>query len=125
MMLPHDGVYTRLQRSDIHGLGVFAILDIPKGASLFKGDEDSKTVIVNASDIKLLPASIKKLYEDFCPLNDEKYECPENFNQLTISWYLNSSKEPNVECRNNLLFYAARDIKSGEELTVDYDTYSE
>jgi SET domain-containing protein len=125
MILPHDGVFTRLQRSDIHGLGVFAILDIPKGAFLFKGDEEFKTVIVNASDIKLLPASIKKLYEDFCPLHDGKYECPENFNQLTISWYLNSSKEPNVECRDNLLFYAARDIKPDEELTVDYETYSE
>jgi SET domain-containing protein len=125
MVLPHEGVFTRLQRSNIHGLGVFAILDISNGTALFKGDENSKTIIVTAADIESLSPSLKQLYEDFCPLNDGKYECPENFNQLTISWYLNSSKDPNVECRDNLLFYAARDIKAGEELTVDYDTYSE
>jgi hypothetical protein len=122
MELPHEGVFTRLKRSDIHGIGAFAILDIPKGTPLFKGDEKTWTVTVDAANIESCPASIKKLYEDFCPLNDGKYECPENFNQLTISWYLNCSKRPNVECRENLLFYAARDIKADEELTVDYDT---
>jgi len=125
MELPHEGAFTRLGRSDIHGIGVFAILDIIKGTPLFKGDEKTRTVTVDAANLEPCPASIKKLYEDFCPLNDGKYECPENFNQLTISWYLNSSKSPNVECRENLLFYASRDIKAGEELTVDYDTYSE
>jgi hypothetical protein len=35
MNLPHDDVYTRLQCSPIHGVGVFAIRDVPKGTNIF------------------------------------------------------------------------------------------
>ena len=68
------------------------------------------------------------MYEDFCPKINGYYECPRNFNQMPISWYLNDARgslEPNLECRENLLFYALRDIKANEELLVRYDTYSE
>ena len=123
MKYPHEAVLTRLQQSAIHGLGVFAILDIQKDTTLFPGDEDSETVAVPFAEVEKLP--IRKMYVDFCPLNDGIYTCPKNFNQMTISWYLNSSKEPNVVCGEGLIFYAGRDIKAGEELTVDYDTYSE
>jgi len=47
---------------------------------------------------------------------------------MTISWYVNeprSGEKPNVRCGRNDLFYALRDIKAGEELTVDYKTYNE
>ncbi len=33
----HAGVYTRIQKSD-HGVGVFAIRDIPEGTNIFAGD---------------------------------------------------------------------------------------
>ena len=44
---------------------------------------------------------------------------------LTTSWYLNHSDEPNVAADEHYLFYALRDIKAEEELTVDYHTYSD
>jgi SET domain-containing protein len=45
---------------------------------------------------------------------------------LTVGWYLNQSKEnPNVLCTDDYDFIALRDIKKGEELAVDYSTYSE
>ena len=34
--LPHEGVYTRIKPSNIHGVGVFAISDIPKGTYVFE-----------------------------------------------------------------------------------------
>lgn len=125
MNLPHSDVYARLGVSPIHGIGVFAIVDIPVDTLIFYGDENTLTVEVPKSIIEDLPAPMKKLYEDFCVLQNEIYTCPTNFNQLTISWYLNCSKNPNVRCGNDLLFYSSREIKAGEELTVDYDTYSE
>jgi len=78
---------------------------------------------VSIDKTKKLSKNLQKLYEDFCPIKDDKYLCPTNFNKLTLAWYLNHSNSPNVDCNENYMFYANRDIKIGEELTVDYSTY--
>lgn len=126
--LPHKNTYTRLGASKIHGVGVIAIQNIKKGARIFYGDEDTKMVWVEKDKLKGLPKEIKKLYDDFCVVIDKKgkklYGCPVNFNQMTVSWYLNHSEKPNVGCDKEYVFYALRDIKKGEELTVNYNTYS-
>jgi SET domain-containing protein len=47
---------------------------------------------------------------------------------MTIAWFLNKpkpSQKPNIGCRKDYTFYALRDIAAGEELTVDYDSFSE
>ena len=49
--------------------------------------------------------------------------CPSNFNRLTMSWYLNESKNPNVRCDKSYNFWTLRNVKAGEELTVDYLSY--
>lgn len=122
--LPHYRVYTRLAPSRRHGVGVFAIKAIKKGQYLFYGD-DADLMWIRKSKIKSLPKPLKKLYDDFCILKGDRYGCPQNFNQLTVAWYLNDSKRPNVGVDKNYRFYALRDIRAGEELTVDYSTYSE
>jgi len=124
--MPHDGVYARLRPSRIHGIGVFAIRKIKKGTYVFP-DDKAPMVWLEGGVLKNLPSEVKRLYEDFCVIKGggKLYGCPKSFNQLTVSWYLNSSKHPNMGCDVNYEFYALRDIKSGEELTVDYATYSE
>ena len=125
MSLPHDGVYTRLQRSPIHGVGVFAIRDIPKGTKIFKNDEDTM-VWINNADICNIDMELVNLYEDFSVKKTGKLGCPRNFNMLTVGWYINESKSnPNVCCTDDYDFISLRDIKKGEELTVDYSTYNE
>ncbi len=123
---PHFGVYTRIQPSRHHGVGVFAIRNIEKGAYIFYPD-DEEIVWITKAKLKGLSREIRKLYEDFCIIKDRgrTYGCPSNFNLLTVAWYLNESKNPNVGCDKNYRFYALRHIKKGEELTVDYDTYNE
>jgi SET domain-containing protein len=122
--LPHEGVYTRLKPSKIHGVGVIAIRDIPKGTSVFTEDDDD-IVWIDKKEIVDLPPPLRKFYDDFCIVKRDKYGCPKNFNKLTIAWYLNSSDKPNVAADENYRFYALRDIKAGEELTADYSTYSD
>ena len=142
MTVPHENVYTRLGVSKISGIGVFAIVDIPKGTYFFKGD-DSEMIWINESELNFTTLNIehRRLYKDFCVIKTEngvrKYGCPTNFNNMTISWYLNNIKdpdkpddsqtilEPNVGCNREYDFYTLRNIKAGEELIVDYDTYSE
>ncbi len=123
--LPHENVYARLGRSKIHGIGVVAIRDIPKGINLFANDKNPM-VEFGQNILEGLNAELKKLYEDFCIFDNKKKKvyCPENFNVLTIGWYLNHSKKPNVRFKNDN-FYTTRDIKKGEELTADYTTFSD
>jgi SET domain-containing protein len=123
---PHYGVFTRIQPSRRGGVGVFAIRNIAKGTQIFSGDND-KIVWVNKRNFKRLPPEVRRLYDDFCIIkhSGRTYGCPTNFNRLTPSWYLNSSSKPNVGCDKHYRFFALRDIKAGEELTVDYNTYNE
>ena len=82
---------------------------------------------VTAKTLKGLPREVRRLYEDFCVIKDggKLYGGPKNFNVLTVGWYLNESKTPNVAPDDKFEFYALRDIKVGEELTLDYSTFGE
>jgi|WetSurMetagenome_2_1015567.scaffolds.fasta_scaffold107104_2 hypothetical protein len=132
---PHIGVYTRLAPSKAKpsaqfnnggnaGVGVFAIKRIPKGTLIFAPDDDD-TVEVKAEEVDLLPEKLKKLYTDFCVLENGVYTCPVSFNKLTPAWYPNDSDEPNIECDTNLQFRAIHDIEEGDEITSRYADYSE
>ena len=122
--LPHQGVYTRLKCSPIHGIGVFAIRNIPKGALVFAPDDD-KTVSVRREDVETFPPELRSFYHDFCVLKGGSYICPVNFNKLTPGWYPNNSDEPNITPDAQLRFRAIRDVAAGEELTSRYSDYSE
>lgn len=124
--LPHVGVSTRLAPSKIQGIGVFAIKRIRKGAVIFPEDYPP-LVWVNKRRISKLPKRVKKLYEDFGVLKNGRFGCPSSFDLLTVAWYINHSKNPNVSCNpaDNYNLIALRDIKVGEELTVDYTTYND
>jgi len=126
--MPHDGVYARIGQSKIHGVGVLAIRDIPKDTKIFPED-DTELIWIKRSVIKLgeQPPEIRRMYDNFCLIKDkgETYGCPKSFNLMTVAWYLNHSKTPNVGCDKDYTFFALRDIKQGEELTADYHTYNE
>lgn len=121
---PHNGVYIRLGVSKIHGIGVFAIRAIKKGMNVFRHD-NAQMVWVRERELKRLPGAIKKLYKDFGVLKNGRYGCPRSFNRLTPAWYVNNSSSPNLRCDTNYDFISLRDIRRGEELTIDYSTYSE
>jgi hypothetical protein len=125
--MPDLNSFTRLRPSNIHGVGVFAIRDIPKGTNIFS-DDRSELIWIKKTEVEGKSGEIRKLYDDFCVIKNDKYGCPKEFNNLTISWYINEPAEgqkSNVLCSDEYDFVAARDIQSGEELTVDYSTYSE
>jgi uncharacterized protein len=121
--LPHSHVYTRLKPSAIHGVGVFAIRNIPKRTKLFDADEE--ITWIDERQLAHLPQSLRRLYEDFCIIKDGLYGCPTNFNNLTMGWYLNDSPTPNVMVDDNYNMWTIRDVIEGEELTIDSSRFSE
>jgi SET domain-containing protein len=125
-------MYTRLEPSPIHGVGVFAIKNIKKGTLVFSGDSDE----IRWVDAKDVPKRkhLREFYDKFAIVKNGKngrprrYGCPRNFHRLTMSWYLNDAREgekPNIRCDENYDFWTDRNIKKGEELTVNSPTSSD
>ncbi len=123
---PHRGVYVRLKPSKIHrgGIGVFAIRSIPQDTRLF-ADENEEVVWKHRDSLPKKNMALRKLYDDFSIIKGDYYGCPVSFNRLTPAWFMNESKNPNTICDENYDFYSLRNIKTGEELTIDYATFSD
>src|SRR5215471_12461657 len=121
---PHHEVYARIGLSRIHGVGVLAIRDIPRGTQLFRG-EDERVVWVRVADVRRLPLELRRLYTDFGMAWGKRIGVPRTLNMLSVGWYLNHSSRPNVEADDDGRFHTLRRIRKGEELTADYRTFSE
>jgi SET domain-containing protein len=117
-------VYCRLGVSTIHGVGVRAIREIPKGTNPMPEIRQTEFIQIPSDDVCELSTPFRELIKDMCPLNDGFYEVPNySMNEIGISYYLNHSPTPNMGTDDGGDFYALRDIEPGEELTVDYGTY--
>ncbi|MES2122317.1 MAG: SET domain-containing protein-lysine N-methyltransferase [Chlamydiota bacterium] len=105
-----------LKPSTISGIGVFAIHDIDIGVQVLPKFSPREAKI---SDI---PAE----FLSYCiSLDDEKCLCPKEFDRMEIGWYLNHSKNPNVEKRADGNVYTIMAIKAGEEILIDYNQFGE
>ena len=116
--------WVMIKRSPIEGIGVFALLDIPKGCrSMFsKANEQEQWIPVSKTEIEKLPAHTKALIENYCLYDDENYFVPDyGFKKMDLVNFLNHSDAPNIISINDGEFFEAiRDIKQGEELVIDY-----
>ena len=140
------GVYVKLARSDIEGVGAVAVRDIPKGTNPFTTCNDHllrKEVMVTVTesevrDVAKEPGNgaVEDLVRSFfAPLDDDAEDCANLYginatgtNTLDVSWYLNHSDDPNmgfVEAKEDGEFntyVTIKEIPKGAELTVDYRT---
>jgi SET domain-containing protein len=121
---PHMGVYARIGRSRIHGVGVIAVRNIPSRARVFPY-EDERVVWVSRAAVRRLPPALRSLYEDFAMVWGRRLGVPRTLNMLTVGWYVNHSERPNLEANEDGRFYALRRIRKGEELTTDYRTFDD
>jgi len=121
--LKHN-TYIRLLPSNTHGIGVFAIQDIPKGCRDLFMDEEGDWIKLTFAEVKDLPDHSKKLIENFCLFDEAYYFVPiEGFKKMDLSLYLNHSDHPNlISIDEGRYFETTRVIKSGEELFIDYGT---
>jgi uncharacterized protein len=117
--VPHRNLYTRL-RASAHGIGVFALREIPKNFRLFEGDCVAAVRVPQNIVDRIQDDELRQMYVDFCPLRNGHFIAPTDFNQLTMSWYMNHSEHANVTADDDLQFTSVRSIAKDEELTIDY-----
>jgi SET domain-containing protein len=79
---------------------------------------------VRRDEIDALPAHSKNLVETHCLFDEDYYYLPDyGFKKLDIVIFLNHADLPNIISVNDgVYFEAIREIKSGEELLIDYGT---
>ncbi len=122
-------VYCRLGHTK-HGVGVIAIRPIPKGTDPFKNCDPFGDVLkipkpmLDAFDA---PKEAKRLVRDFCALQDGIYYVPTyGIDAIPKSYFLNHSLKPNMATPDKgETFITSRKIKTGEELTANYNDYHE
>jgi SET domain-containing protein len=125
--------YTRLRPSQLQGVGVFAIRDIPKGVNPFQMANKIryKTIRCTEGDLKYVNSEVKKMIHDFIEPEGKEYYIPENgLNSLDITFYLNHSKNNNLAIvedgeEDYYSFVTLRHIKKGEELFINYEDYKD
>lgn len=118
--------YCRLQPSSIQGVGIFAIRDIPAGTNPFAGAILPDSYLFTKDELTDLPEEVKTMVNDFFVADqDGLIDIPEyGLNGIDVSYFVNHSKTPNLITHDESeTFVASREIKKGEELTVDYSTY--
>lgn len=107
-------VKTKLAPSPIHGVGVFAIHDIPKGQSLYTNIIPKLYNLPHKEFSNLFPTVRNLLLEEWPQiLNGSAFAYP----TTRIQAFMNHSTEPNYDAVSDITLRA---IKSGEEITEDY-----
>jgi SET domain-containing protein len=115
--------YVMLKPSPVHGIGVFAIRDIPQGCRGMFSKDNGEWVKVPITEVEALPAESKDLVETYCLYDEENYYVPSyGFKKMDLINYLNHSAQPNVRSVNDGEFFEAiTDIPVGQELLVNYE----
>jgi SET domain-containing protein len=107
-------IHLILKPSSIQGIGVFTLTPIEKGQNVpLSNENDSR--IINGSELTHLPKAYSQYH---VPDIEGNWWGPVDYHRMSIGWYLNHSKNPNLNVSSN--FSAMRKIQKGEELTIDY-----
>ena len=114
IILLNDIVKVRLAPSPIHGVGVFALRDIPKKQKLYL-DAIPHAFDVPYKEFKKLEPEVRDILLGHWPqvVNGSHFLYP----VTKMTAFLNHSFYPNYDAKNDLTL---RRIKKGEEVVEDY-----
>jgi hypothetical protein len=119
--------YCSLQPSKIHGIGVFAVRNIPIRKNPFRTLKKYASigyVRITEDELDALPRQLSALIRAlFIPTDGAMHVPNYGLNVVHLNAYLNHSETPNLRTTDGFTFIARRKILIGEELTVDYRTY--
>jgi hypothetical protein len=133
--LRHE-TYCRIARSDVSGVGVIAIRDIPPHTNPFYTAQPvpmrpEGAVQLSVAEMDTLPRAVTRLVGDFIKSEiDGSYIVPvDGLNSINISFYMNHSDHPNCDVVTDdkeslyCTFRTRRAVRCGEELTFNYHAF--
>ena len=106
-------IKTKLDKSPIHGIGLFTLEKVSKGQTIGELCE----LDIKIKKENLLPKYID-MFEFYFGVEDDSYQT--YFDNMR---FMNHSKNPNCVDLKNGLCVAIKDIEIGEELTCDYSFF--
>lgn len=101
--------FVEIRKSEKHEKGLFVLKDFKKGEEVYALEAGK---IISHDEIRNL-SGLEKIHLD--KIGENEYEVIKS-----PGCYINHSCEPSVEEKDRI-GYALRDIKKGEEITIDYD----
>ncbi len=104
--------------SKIDGIGCFSDIVIRKGEFVrIFSPEDSRWVPLKKAQASPQQNLIKK----FGIRTGGGYWAPIDFLRISVGWYMNHSEKPNLQSDDgDVTYFALKDIRPGEEVTMDY-----
>jgi len=114
--------YVAIKPSPVHGIGVFAIADIPKGCRNMFSKSMGGWIKLSFDEAKKLPPHSQNLVETYCLYDESDYYAPDHgFKIMDLVFYLNHSSAPNIVSVNHGEYFEAMvDIPVGTELLINY-----
>ena len=119
--------YCSFGNSKVHGVGVFAVRDIPKGVNPLPAIAPEQTISITEKDLEELPKEvISKIKDIFISVNGVYQIYSLGLNGMGVRFHINHSKNPNVAVNEEAFisgynpFITLKYIKKGEELFWDY-----
>ena len=114
----NNTVKCKIAPSSIHGVGVFAIMDIKKGEKMFCAEDKKLWYSLPPKKFCQIRFEVAYLIYQRYPksMMGSQFLSP-NSDARLIS-FMNESKDPNYDCKTDL---ALEDIKCGQEVLENYD----
>jgi hypothetical protein len=101
------------------GIGVFSLSEIPKDYPIFGPRQ--KNYFIRWEELSDVSENVLRYIKRICHSNEEGFFIDSFLDQIDISFYVNHSDSPNLLHDENAdVYYTARKIEIGEELTLLY-----
>jgi len=114
-------VSARVQRSDISGVGLFAIKDLPKNTIVFPVNNFTvKTYKKNYVRSQGVTNDVINMFDDYWCSNSDEISVHDDSYHLYPSFFLNHSRNPNI-INDGTNWVTLTNIKKGDELLEDYN----
>ncbi len=109
----------QLKPSKIQGVGVFALEKFTKGTKLELFEKNDYRFI-KKEDIKKKKLNLK-LVKNYSIPDIKGYHAPKSFSRMSVGWFLNHSDKPNATFDDKYEYFALKNIRANEEITINYD----
>jgi len=113
-------IEVEINRSDIHGIGLFCKNDIAKGTKVWMF-HPVFDIILDDDQVRDLPVTAHEFLKIYGYRSVQTNELIVN---LDLSRHINHSDQPNLVSDADSNYYAAFHILAGTELTCDYREFS-